>query len=110
MGKDAGVDVDHTVTTRSRHHLLLSRGNHRVQVFGLVLEHLNEFDQATVADVQRAVKFEHSGVALRVLVEFGDVLGADEYGSILVVWIDRRHHADTYAIAFREVPSLYPDV
>src|SRR6266404_6202679 len=100
--RDDSVDVDEPVASRGRDDLLLRRGDHRVQVLGLVLEDLDELDDATVADVQRAVQIEHAGVALRVLVELRDVLAADQDRRVLVVRVDRRYDADADAVALRE--------
>src|SRR5262249_43879051 len=41
-------------------------------------------------------------VALRVHVELGDVLAADQDGGVLVVRVDRRHDADPDPVALRE--------
>ncbi len=101
-----GVDVDHAVAAGRRDHLLLRRGDHRVQVLGLVLEDLDELDHAAVADVERAVQVEHARVALGVEVELRDVLAADQDRGVLVVRIDRRHDADADAVALREVRGV----
>ncbi len=73
-----------------------------MQVLGLVLENFDELDDAAVADVERAVEFEHARVALGVLVELGDVFRSDQHRSVLVVRIDRGHHADADAVALGE--------
>ena len=99
---DRDVDVDHAVAAGGRDHLLLRGGDHRVQVLGLVLEDLDELDDAAIADVERAVQVEHARIAFGVDVELGDVLRADQYGGVLVVGIDRRDDADADAVALRE--------
>jgi hypothetical protein len=75
---DDGVDVDHAVAARRGDDLLLRRRDHGVEVLGLVLEDLDELDDAAVADVERAVQVEHARVALAVDVELRDVLAADQ--------------------------------
>ena len=99
---DAGVDVDRAVAAGRRHELLLGRRDHGVEVFGLVLEHLDELDHAAVADVERAVQLEHARIALGEAIELGDVLRADQHRGVLVVRVDRRHHADAAAAALGE--------
>ena len=94
VGDDDRVDVDRAVAARRRHELLLRRGDHGVEILGLVLEDLDELDHAAVADVEGAVELEHARVALAVAVELGDVLRADQHRGVLVVRVDRRHHAD----------------
>ena len=74
-----------------------------MQVFGLVLEHLDELDHAAVADVESAIELEHPRVALGEAVELGDVLRADQDRGVLVVGIDRRHDADAAPAALGEV-------
>ena len=49
------VDVHRAMATWRRHEALLGRGDHGVQVLGLVLEDLDELHHAAVADVERAV-------------------------------------------------------
>ena len=48
--------------------LFLSCGDHAVQVFDLVFKHLDKLDETAVADVERAVQFQHSGIALGVKI------------------------------------------
>ena len=65
VGDDAGVDVDRAVAARRRDELLLGRGDHGVEVLGLVLEDLDELDHAAVADVERAVQLQNRADRLR---------------------------------------------
>ena len=99
---DHRVDVNQAVAARRRHYFFLSRGDHAVQVFDLVFKHLDKLDETPVADVERAVQFQHSGIALGVKIQFGNILAADQHGGILVVRIDGRYHADADARAFGE--------
>ena len=46
-----------------RDELLLGRGDHGVEVLGLVLEDLDELHHAAVADVGHAVELQHTRVA-----------------------------------------------
>ena len=55
MGDDDGVDVDQTVAARRWYDLFLGGGDHTMEVFDLVFEDFNEFDDAPIADVQSAV-------------------------------------------------------
>src|SRR5262245_11417925 len=103
VGDDAGVDVDHAVTAGRGNDLLLRRGDHGVEVLGLVLEDLDELDDAAVADVQRAVQVEDAGITLAVEVELRDVLAPDQHGGVLVVRVDGRHDADADAVALGEL-------
>ena len=73
-----------------------------MQVLGLVLEHLDELDDAAIADVERAVKLEHPRVALRVLVELRNILRSNQHRGVLVIRIDRRHYPHAHPIALRE--------
>src|SRR5581483_8594467 len=107
---DARVDVDHPVAPGRRDDLLLRRGDHRVQVLGLVLEDLDELDDAAVADVERAVQVQDARVAFRVDVELRDVLAAYQDRRVLVVRVDRRDDADADAVPLREVLELDREV
>src|SRR5271155_1444864 len=103
MRHDAGIDVDHAVAAGRGNNFLLRRRDHRVQVFGFVLENFDELDDTAVADVERAVEFEHARVALGVLIELRDVFRSNQHRGVLVIRIDRRHYADADAIALGEV-------
>src|SRR5208337_2429528 len=107
MRDDAGIDVHHSVASRRGNHFLLRCRDHRVQVLGLVLENFDELDDSAVADVERAVEFEHARVALGVLVELRDILRANQHRGVLVVRIHRRHHAYPHAVALGEVARDY---
>ena len=102
MRHDHRVDVNQAVAARRRHYFFLSRGDHAVQVFDLVFKHLDKLDETSVADVERAVQFQNSGIALGVKIQFGNILAADQHGGVLVVRIDGRYHADADARAFGE--------
>ena len=110
MRDDAGIDVDHPVAARRGDDFFLRRRDHRVQVLGLVLENFDELDDAAVADVECAVQFEHARVAFGKLVELRDVFRSDQHRSVLVIRIDRRHHADADAIALGEVARDYREL
>jgi hypothetical protein len=74
-----------------------------VQVLGLVLEDLDELDDAAVAHVEGAVQVEDARVALAEDVELRDVLAADQDRRVLVIGIDRWHDADADAVALGEI-------
>ena len=90
------------MAARRRNHLFLGGRDHRVQVFGFVLEYLDELDQAAIAHVERAVAFEHPRVAFRILVQLGDILRTDQHRGVLVVRIHGRHYANPHPIALGE--------
>ena len=71
---DHRVDIDGAMTSRRRNKLLLRGRDHGVQVLSLVLEDLDEFHDAAVADVKGAVEFEHPRVSFRIEIELGNVL------------------------------------
>jgi hypothetical protein len=54
----------------------------------------------------KAPELQHAGVALGEAVELGDVLGTDQHGGVLVVGVDRRHHADAAPCPDREGHGL----
>src|SRR4030095_11671522 len=94
MGDNDGVNVDETMPTRGRDHLFLGRRDHAVQILDLVLEDLDELHDTAIADVQCPIKFQYPRIPLRVKVQLGNVLTADQDRGILVVGIDWRNNAD----------------
>ena len=56
-----------------------------MEVFGLVLEDFDELDHAAIADIERAIEFQHARVAFGILIEFRDVFRADQDRGVLVV-------------------------
>ena len=66
VGDDDGVDVDQSMAAWRRHDLFLGRRDHAVEIFDLVLENLDEFHHAAVADVERAVQLQDARIAFRI--------------------------------------------
>ncbi len=95
MGSDNSVDINRAVTSGRRDEFLLRCSDHRMQVLGLVLEHLDKLNHAAVTHVKCAVEIEHTRVAFRVGVELGYVLGPDQHRGILVIWINGRDDANS---------------
>src|SRR5258706_10615455 len=101
MRDDRRVDVHRSMASWCGDEFLLRRGDHRVQIFRFVLEHLDELSDAAVADVERAVEVKRSSVAFGESIELRDVDRTDENRCVLVVRIDRRPPTGCTAVVSR---------
>ena len=66
VGYNNRVYINQPVSPGGRDHLLLSRRNHTVKVFNLILKDLDKFHQPSITDVEGPVEFQDTRVPLRV--------------------------------------------
>ena len=100
VGDDDRVDVNQAMPPGRRHDFFLGRGDHAVEIFDLVFKYFDELDQPAVADVERAVQFQDPRIAFGIKIQFGNIFAADQHRGVLIVGVDRRHHADADPRAF----------
>ncbi len=111
-----GVADDHLVNVRLgellRLDLVLLRGTEQViEERHVELEHLDEFDDPAVGDVELPVEVESPRVGIRAI--FGDLAIVDipgELGRVLILFVLRLKGPDSNSILLREDQAVDPNV